>query len=153
MLLALDTIQNQQRMSISQAAKTFSLACLHFTCQNESHKLTDIEEDPFEKWILDLDKRGVAHKQDMVRDMANILLSKRGDSTIYTVGKNWELENGNFFNLENKYRMYQSSWCAISPTVIFKDKILNYSLFNIAPDGKQFEVSSNGWTADEFGLV
>lgn len=49
--------------------------------------------------------------------------------------------------------MYQSSWCAISPTVIFKDKILNYSLFNIAPDGKQFEVSSNGWTADEFGLV
>jgi hypothetical protein len=56
-------------------------------------KLTAIEEDSLENWILDLDSRGKAPTHMMVKDMANILLAERPHcGNIITVGKNWVYE-------------------------------------------------------------
>lgn len=53
-------------------------------------KLTVIEEDLLENWILDLDLRGKAPSYAIVKDMANILLVERPyTSSIITMGKKW----------------------------------------------------------------
>ncbi|EED14543.1 conserved hypothetical protein [Talaromyces stipitatus ATCC 10500] len=50
------------------------------------HKLTQSEEESLVRWILDLDKRGLPPRHSLVRDMANCLLSQRGNQH---VGENW----------------------------------------------------------------
>jgi hypothetical protein len=53
-------------------------------------KLTVIEEDLLENWILDLDLHGKAPSYAIVKDMANILLVERPyTSSIITMGKKW----------------------------------------------------------------
>lgn len=102
--LAIQAIKNGHIASIRSAAKAFEVP--RSTLQDrikgteyvhERHqpmsKLTNSEEESLERWILSLDKRGVAPRADMVRDMANLLIAKRGDTTDATppstVGKNW----------------------------------------------------------------
>ena len=53
------------------------------------HKLTEIEEEVLKQWILSLDLRGAAPTKAHVREMANILLAKRGSTPIQTVGQKW----------------------------------------------------------------
>ena len=55
-----------------------------------SHKLTTSEEESLKDWILSLDKRGALPRPAYVREMANILLSKRDTtSPSTTVGEKW----------------------------------------------------------------
>ena len=53
-----------------------------------SHKLTEIEEESLEKWILSIDRRGGAPGASIVREMANLLLKKRGTTPVPSVGEN-----------------------------------------------------------------
>ncbi|OQE80974.1 hypothetical protein PENNAL_c0042G04469, partial [Penicillium nalgiovense] len=54
-----------------------------------NHKLTETEEESLEKWILSMDRRGGASRPSMVREMANLLLEKRGTTPVISVGENW----------------------------------------------------------------
>jgi hypothetical protein len=47
-------------------------------CQPNSKKLTQREEEVIIRYILDLDTRGFSPTYNAVRDMANLLLLKRG---------------------------------------------------------------------------
>jgi hypothetical protein len=51
--------------------------------------MTQIEEELLQQRILSLDLRGAAPTQAHVREMANILLTKRGSTPIQTVGEKW----------------------------------------------------------------
>ena len=53
-----------------------------------SHKLTEIEEESLKKWILSMDRRRGAPRPSMVREMANLLLKKRGTTPVPSVGEN-----------------------------------------------------------------
>jgi hypothetical protein len=46
-----------------------------------------LEEASLKKWILDMDERGLPPTQDMVRTMANLLLSHKGEPE--AVSLNW----------------------------------------------------------------
>jgi hypothetical protein len=54
-----------------------------------SHKLTEVEEETLQKWILSLDDRGAAPRPTTVRETANLLLQARGTTPVQTVGENW----------------------------------------------------------------
>ncbi|OQD85571.1 hypothetical protein PENSOL_c099G07384, partial [Penicillium solitum] len=54
-----------------------------------SHKLTEIEEESLQKWILSMDLRGAAPRPSTVRGMANLLLEKRGTTPVLSVGEKW----------------------------------------------------------------
>jgi hypothetical protein len=51
--------------------------------------MTQNEEESLIRWILSMDQRGASPRPSHVREMANILLAKRGSATILTVGENW----------------------------------------------------------------
>ena len=51
--------------------------------------MTEIEEESLEKWILSMDSRGSAPRPSMVREMADLLLQKRGTTPVLSVGQNW----------------------------------------------------------------
>jgi hypothetical protein len=54
-----------------------------------SHKLTFLEEETLENWILSLDERGAAPRPNTVREVANLLLEDRGTDATETVGVKW----------------------------------------------------------------
>jgi Tc5 transposase-like DNA-binding protein/Psq-like protein len=100
LLLAIQAIQKQEIPSIREAARLFQLprATLQGRLAGQPHrsdtranchKLTELEEQSLLKWILDMDRRGAAPRQSMVREMANILLAKRGSVAFQLVGRNW----------------------------------------------------------------
>ena len=53
-----------------------------------SQKLTEIEEESLEKWILSMDSRGSALRPSMVREIANLLLEKRGTTLVIRSARN-----------------------------------------------------------------
>ncbi|KAH8430991.1 uncharacterized protein LDX57_013069 [Aspergillus melleus] len=99
--LALQAIKNGQITSVRGAARIFDVS--RSTLQHRlngrhsrqeirpnSHKLTEREEESLEKWILSLDSRGAPPRNSMVREMANMLLRKRGDQDLHiSVGEKW----------------------------------------------------------------
>jgi hypothetical protein len=96
-LLAISDLQNQNISNIGQAAKIYNIPRttlrrrLHGTQERSQtrangHKLSQFEEESLVKWILDLDKRGLPPRPTLVREMANYLLSQRGNQQ---VGENW----------------------------------------------------------------
>ncbi|OQE34221.1 hypothetical protein PENCOP_c004G04951, partial [Penicillium coprophilum] len=99
-LLAIQAFKNQEISSIREVARRFDVprstlsTRLHGT-QNRaisranSHKLTAIEEESLEKWILSMDSRGAGPRPSMVREMADLLLEKRGTTPVLSVGENW----------------------------------------------------------------
>jgi hypothetical protein len=101
MELAIQAIKNEKVASIREAAQLFDVprstlqdrlnGRVHRPIQRANNtKLTAIEEDALEDWILDLDSRGKAPSYMMVKDMANILLAERPRfGKVITVGKNW----------------------------------------------------------------
>ncbi|EED20106.1 conserved hypothetical protein [Talaromyces stipitatus ATCC 10500] len=56
------------------------------TIRANSHKLTQSKEGSLVKWISDLDKCGLSPRCSLVREMANCLLSQRGNQQ---VGERW----------------------------------------------------------------
>ncbi|KAJ5568130.1 hypothetical protein N7450_001957 [Penicillium hetheringtonii] len=100
LLLAIEAIKSKEISSIRRAADQFHVnRCtlarrLRGTINRaesraNSHKLTQIEEELLQQRILSLDRRGAAPTQAHVREMANLLLAKRGSTPIQTVGEKW----------------------------------------------------------------
>ncbi|KAJ5267711.1 hypothetical protein N7478_010519 [Penicillium angulare] len=98
--LAIQAIKNQEITTIREAARRFQVpeATLRrrrsgvqnrVTSRANSHKLTEIEENSLQKWILSMDLRGSAPRPSMVREMANLLLQQRGTTPVLSVGENW----------------------------------------------------------------
>jgi hypothetical protein len=54
----------------------------------KSHKLIEIEEESLKKWILSIDRCRGAPRPSIVREMANLLLEKRGTTLVLSVGEN-----------------------------------------------------------------
>ncbi|RJE17441.1 Pogo transposable element, partial [Aspergillus sclerotialis] len=95
--LALLAYKNKEFPSIRETARRFQVphATLQRRCNGQTfrpdtrannYKLTLNEEESLLQWILSMDTRGSAPRPSIVRDMANILLAKRGGGV---VGKNW----------------------------------------------------------------
>jgi hypothetical protein len=96
--LALQAYQRGQFRSIRAAANSYDVD--RSTLQRRARgvppqrdtrptntKLTQLEENCLEEWILLMDQRGLAPRADTVRQMANLLLSKRAPEL--KVGINW----------------------------------------------------------------
>ena len=99
-LLAIQAFKNQEVSSIREVARRFNIP--RSTLQDRlsghqnraisranSYKLTEIEEESLQKWILSMDSRGSAPRPSMVREMANLLLEQRGTTPVLSVGQNW----------------------------------------------------------------
>jgi hypothetical protein len=99
-LLAIQAIKNQEISSVREAARCFNVP--RTTLQDRlrghqpraetranSHKLTAIEEESLQKWIISLDDRGAAPRPSTVRETANLLLAARGTIPVQTVGEKW----------------------------------------------------------------
>ena len=52
------------------------------------HKLSEIEEESLQKWILSMDSRRSAPRPSTVREIANLLLEKRRTTLVLLVGEN-----------------------------------------------------------------
>lgn len=111
--LAVDAIYLKKITSVRQAARVYDVS--RSTLSNHLQgvksrvntranrcKLTLYEEETLKQWILSLDRRGASPRQPQVREIANILLADRGDSTPSTIGLNWVQ---NFVNRHEGIRM------------------------------------------------
>ena len=96
-LLAINAIKQGQFQSVRAAAASYDIP--RTTLRDRIHgmasrrdsipnlqKLTPYEESALVRYILDLDSRGFPPQPQGVQEMADLLLSKRGESS---VGKNW----------------------------------------------------------------
>lgn len=100
-ILAISAIKNHEFSSLRKAAEVFNIpestlrrrlkgTSFRGDIRANSHKLTTSEEESLKQWILSLDKRGVPPRPAHVREMANILLSKRDTtSPPTTIGEKW----------------------------------------------------------------
>ncbi|OQD64339.1 hypothetical protein PENANT_c382G01324, partial [Penicillium antarcticum] len=99
-LLAIQALKNQEIASTREAARRFNVPNSTLSTrlkgvQNRaisranSHKLTDIEEESLQKWIISLDTRGAAPRPSTVRETANLLLAARGSIPVQIVGEKW----------------------------------------------------------------
>lgn len=98
--LATISFQKGQICSLHAAAKLYSVTyttisrrfngtASRATIRANSQKLTQTEEESLFQWIFSIDLRGAAPRPSTVREMANILLAKRGSTPSLPVGKNW----------------------------------------------------------------
>ena len=82
-----------QRVSLTYPVQHYSdaLPACPFRAETRanSHKLTEIEEESLQKWILSMDSRGAAPRPSTVREMADLLLAARGSTPPPLVGKDW----------------------------------------------------------------
>jgi hypothetical protein len=99
-LLAIQALQKKEICSVAEAAYQFNVprttlrrriagATDRANTRANGHKMTQIEEESLKQRILSLDLRGSAPTQGHVREMANLLLAKRGSTPIQTVGEKW----------------------------------------------------------------
>jgi transposase len=100
LLLAIQAFKNKEIPSIREAARRFNVPKSTLTTrlrgvQNRttsranSHKLTEVEEETLQKWILSLDDRRAAPRPTTVRETANLLLEARGTTPVQTVEEKW----------------------------------------------------------------
>ena len=100
LLLAIQAIKKQEISTIREAVRHFNvpkstlLRRLNSTpnraeTRANNHKLTEIEEESLQKWIISLDDRGAAPRPATVRETANLLLAARGTTPVQTVGEKW----------------------------------------------------------------
>jgi hypothetical protein len=91
-LLAIKAIQNGQTSSVAAAARSFdvprSTLWARMTgrtnrsdARPNGHKFTQAEEESIQDWLISMDSRGGALTIEMSRDMANLLLQRRGNDT------------------------------------------------------------------------
>ena len=99
-LLAIQSLRNKEIASIREAARRFNVpeptvrrrlrgTTNRAETRANSHKLTQTEEESLKQWILSMDLRGAAPRPGTIREMANLLLTKRGSTSIQTVGEKW----------------------------------------------------------------
>ncbi|KAL2703800.1 hypothetical protein AAEP93_004871 [Penicillium crustosum] len=99
-LLAIQAFKNKEISSIRELARRFNIP--RITLQRRltgdlfrpetranNHKLTETEEESLEKWILSIDLRGAAPRPSIVREIADLLLQKRGTTPVLSVGEKW----------------------------------------------------------------
>jgi hypothetical protein len=98
-LLAIQAIKNKEISSVAHAARTFEVPRLTLrdrvsgcieraTIRANSHKLTEIEEETLQKWIISMDLRGAAPRPSTIREIADLLLAARGSTSPLSVGDN-----------------------------------------------------------------
>jgi hypothetical protein len=96
-LFALQTLQNNPKLSIRRAAKIYEISEHRLRRRQKgiqsrrdfipkSRKLSDTEEDIIVQFVIDLDSRGFPSRLRFVEEMANSLLADRDASP---VGKRW----------------------------------------------------------------
>ncbi|EED13550.1 transposon, putative [Talaromyces stipitatus ATCC 10500] len=96
-LLAISDLKNGKISSVYQAAIIYNIPRTTLydrlngiqqrsIIRANGHKLSQFEEESLVKWVLDLDKRGLPPRHSLVREMANYLLSQRGNQQ---VGEKW----------------------------------------------------------------
>ncbi|EED16242.1 transposon, putative [Talaromyces stipitatus ATCC 10500] len=96
-LLAISDLKNGKISSVYQAAIIYNIPRTTLydrlngiqqrsIIRANGHKLSQFEEESLVKWVLDLDKRGFPPRHSLVREMANYLLSQRGNQQ---VGEKW----------------------------------------------------------------
>jgi AraC-like DNA-binding protein len=97
-LLAIQAIRKKEISSIREVARRFNvprstLSTRLNRVQNRaisranSQKLIDVKEDSLQKWILSIDSRGLAPRPSTIREIANLLLEKRGTTPVLSVGE------------------------------------------------------------------
>src|SRR5450432_2354198 len=69
-----------------------------------NRKLTITEESTLVQWILSMDQRGLSPRSDSVRQMANLLIEKRSDSSQSSVSKLW------VYNFVQRHQALQSRY-------------------------------------------
>jgi len=101
LLLAVNAIKKGQFAKIREAARLYDVptstlhARLHgrpdrSNLRANSTKLSETEENSLKEWIISMNRRGAAPRPSMVQDMADLLLSDRGDDVpALKTGKNW----------------------------------------------------------------
>ncbi|KAH7464010.1 hypothetical protein FOMA001_g17859 [Fusarium oxysporum f. sp. matthiolae] len=98
-LLALQALQNDPKLTIGRAAKIYEVGRMKLWRRQQgiqsrcdwipkSRKLTDLEEQIIVQFLLDLDSRGFPSRHRDVEEMANRLLADRDASL---VGKCWDI--------------------------------------------------------------
>jgi len=99
-LLAIQAIKRQEISALREAARRFDVpestlrtrlrgTTFRAETRANNYKLSETEEESLEKWILSMDLRGAAPRPSMVREMADLLLQKRGTTPVLSVGQNW----------------------------------------------------------------
>jgi hypothetical protein len=100
LLLAIQAIKNKEISSLRDAVRRFNVpeptlrrrlrgTISRAESRANSYKLTQIEEELLLKRIISMDDRGGAPRPLMVREMANLLLARRGTTPIETVSDKW----------------------------------------------------------------
>ena len=126
LLLAIQALKNDEKLSVRRAARIFEVPettlrerrsgiTERATTRANNHKLTQLEEESLEKWVISMDDRGTAPRHELVREMANLLLSQRGKAPPVRVGKNWVTNYiKRHLELDSRYtrrRDYQRALC------------------------------------------
>ncbi|OQE43114.1 hypothetical protein PENCOP_c003G06569, partial [Penicillium coprophilum] len=99
-LLAIQAFKNKEISSIRELARRFNvpdttlrrrLSGVKSRADSRANlqKLTQYEEESLQKWIISMDSRGSAPRPSTVREMADLLLQKRGTTPVISVGENW----------------------------------------------------------------
>jgi hypothetical protein len=92
-ILAISALKKQEIRTVREAARVFNIPCttlqrrwnghgFQAETRANGHKMTQNEEESLIRWILSMDQCGAAPQPSHVREMANILLAKRGLPTI-----------------------------------------------------------------------
>jgi hypothetical protein len=121
-------------------------------------KLTITEESTLVQWILDLDRRGLPPRIDYIRQLANLLLSKRGMQTEskLEVGKQWtysfirrHTELQTRYNRKYDYQRAKCedptlirNWFSLVRNIITKYGITKEDIYNFDETGFQMGVIS-----------
>jgi hypothetical protein len=95
--LAIEAIRHDKKVSCRNAAKIYDVPeptlrarmngrTSRRDYRNPAHRLTALEEEAIVQYVLKLDSRGFSPHLAGVEDMANLLLTDRGEKP---VGKNW----------------------------------------------------------------
>ena len=156
-LQAIQAIKNGHLKSIRQAAESFDVT--RRTLSNRmngmtsrrdstpnSQKLTSYEEAALVQYILDLDSRGFSPRAQAVQEMADLLLSERGESP---VGKNWttnfikrRTEIKAKFSRKYDYKRAKcedpkiiQEWFSLIQNVVTKYNILEQDIYNFDEAG------------------
>jgi hypothetical protein len=94
-ILALQALENDPKLSLRAAARIFSVDPMKLSCRRHgqqsrhdipanSRKLTDLEEAVIVQYILDLDSKGFPPRLSSIEDMADRLLAEHDAGRVGT---------------------------------------------------------------------
>lgn len=166
-ILAIQAFQQGQFRSIRAAARAYRVphgrvtrrlkgATYEHDIRPITSKLTTTEEETLLERILDLDNKGFPARIAVVGEIANIILTARGDQPPVIVGKNWassfvkrcpELRSTYSRKLDYKRQQCNdpalvTGWFRLVANTIQKYGILNQDIYNFDETGFQMGVIS-----------